>query len=112
MATDGMHVTGPEIVAGHHDYNAQAPSLDTAEAHEGDLNGELFPQHPRTGFYFDKKGDQCDPWELAVLESHSTGDSRHQTNPVTEEWETTTIVKTGVTPGPRGGVYNSDLPNH
>lgn len=112
MATDGMHLTSEEIPFGHHDVEAVASGPDTAQAHIGDLSGELFPQHPKTGFYFSAKGDACDPWELAVLESTSEGDSRHQAPAVAEEWQKTTIVSTPVTTGPHGGTYNSDLPNH
>lgn len=113
MATDGMHLAGSSQV-GHHAYNAQASGPDTAEAHVGDLNGEMFPQHPRTGIYFSLKGDECAPWELAVLESHSTGDTRHQTVTKSPEWENTIVVSTPVTRG-EGTERNSgslDLPNH
>lgn len=113
MAGDGMIIDGGQMV-GHHAYNAQASGPDTAQAHIGDLSGEMFPQHPKTGIYFSLKGTDAEPWELAVLESHSTGDTRHQTVTKSPEWQNTIVVSTGVTRG-EGAEVNSgslDLPNH
>jgi hypothetical protein len=111
MAGDGMIIDGTQM-QGHHAYNAQAPSLDTAGVHEGDLNGELFPQHPKTGPWYTLAGDMAEPWELAILESHSTGDTRHQTVTKSPEWEKTIIVSTPVTKGSSSEFGDSDLPNH
>jgi hypothetical protein len=109
-----MTVDGSQM-PGHHDMNAQAPSLDTAGAYEGDLKGELFPQHPKVGPWYSLAGDAAEPWELSVLESHSTGDTRHQTVTKSPEWQSTIVTTTGVTRGvgtPEGGPETLGLPNH
>lgn len=93
--------------------NRQATGTDTAEAHIGDLSGELFPFHPKVGEWYSLKGDDCKPWELETLESTSAGTSRHQAPTMSPEWNSTIIVQTPTTKaqGP-DGKHKSDLPNH
>ncbi len=93
--------------------NAEAPGPDTAEAHIGDLAGEIFLDHPANPAWEALQGDQCKPWELATLESRAGGDSRHQAATMSPEWNSTIIVKTPVTraQGP-DGKHKSNLPNH
>jgi hypothetical protein len=72
--------------------------------------GELFPDHPKSGFYFSAKGQTLSPYELDTLESSAMGDSRHQAPTTSPSWDSTTVVHTGLTAAE--GSYHSDLPNH
>jgi hypothetical protein len=91
-------------------YVAYTPA-ESETSHEGALKGELFPQHPKTGFYFSAKGDACTPWEVGIMESDAMGDSRHQAPTHSPDWNSTIIVQTPTT-GAESGMYNSSLPNH
>lgn len=72
----------------------------------------LFPNHPRSGFYFSEKGAMLQPHLAMPMESTSEGDSRHQAPTTSPSWDSTTIVTTGMTKGGNGANYDSDLPNH
>lgn len=93
--------------------NAQSTEPDSAQAHIGDLSGELFPNHPKTGDWFSLKGDDCKPWEIQTLESTSAGTSRHQAPTMSPAWNSTVVVQTPTTKAQSSdGHYKSDLPNH
>lgn len=87
------------------------PGPNSQSPYESNLNGS-FSDHPAAGVWSSKKGGQAGTWEAATMESRATGDSRHQTSTKSPEWNSTIIVQTPTTKGDRGGVYNSDLPNH
>lgn len=113
MATDGMTVDGSEM-PGHHDMQAEAEGMNSEVPFEANLGGmgDLFPFHPKVGPWYTLAGDDAKPWELEVLESHSTGDTRHQTVTKSPSWESTTVVSTPVTRGGSSEFGESDLPNH
>lgn len=116
MATDGMTVDGSQM-PGHHVMNAEASPANSEQPLEGPLGGlgDLFPQHPKVGLWYSLAGDAAKPWELEVLESHSTGDTRHQTVTKSPEWQSTIVTTTPVTRGvgtPEGGPETLGLPNH
>lgn len=71
---------------------------------------EMFPQHPKSGFYFGDKGQMLAPHIEAPLMSNAEGETRHQTSPMSPAWDSTTIVNTGLTPAETS--YATDLPNH
>lgn len=74
------------------------------------MSDGMFPDHPKTGFYFADKGQTLAPHLQMPLESSAQGESRHQTSPMSPSWDSTTIVNTGLTASE--GSYNSELPNH
>jgi hypothetical protein len=79
--------------------------------YEAGLSGS-FADHPAINAWSSEKGTNAYCWELTTLESHAGGDSRHQAPTHSPEWNSTIIVKTGVTKGGNGANYDSDLPNH
>lgn len=78
---------------------------------EAGLSGS-FSDHNRQGAWASKQGTNAYCWELAMGETHATGDSRHQAPTMSPAPTSTIVVNTGSTKGPRGGVYSSSLPNH
>lgn len=110
MATDGLSVSaqvdGNATAGGAMQTNSSAPEVDG-------LNSGLFPEHPRSGFWFSAKGQAMTPWEMEPLESQAAGETRHQTpSNITQKWDSDIIVSTGMTKGESGDFGSSDLPNH
>jgi hypothetical protein len=107
MATDGLSVSAQV------DGNVTANNMQTDSVEEGGIGSGVFPNHPRSGFYFSEKGKAMEAWEMTPLESTSSGDSRHQTpDNITQTWDSTTIVDTGETRGIGTEAGPTDLPNH
>ena len=87
------------------------PGPNSQAMYEAGLSGS-FSDHKAINAWSSEKGTNCATWESATMESHSTGDTRHQAPTKSPEWNSTIIEHTGVTRGGNGADYNSDLPNH
>ncbi len=86
---------------------------NTAGMYEGGLEeGAIFGDHNRQGEWASaSQTEAC--WELPTMSSTSEGDSRHIVATHSPDWNSTTIVTTGMTRGEGAdGSYNSNLPNH
>src|SRR5690242_15826675 len=69
----------------------------------------MFPNHPRSGFYFSAKGGMIAPYEAATMESTSESNGRNQADTTSPVWSGF-IEDTGTTTG--SGLYSSDMENH
>jgi hypothetical protein len=95
-------------------WDAESHGLSSGGMYEGNLHG-AFADHNRQGMWA-SVGRQEDCWELPMMESTSTGDTRHIVATESPAWEHTTVVHTGLTHGDNGSpatpMYDSELPNH
>lgn len=71
---------------------------------------EMFPQHPKSGFYYSEKGPMLAPHLQMGMESSAMGDSRHQAPTMSPSWDSTIVVNTPLTS--QVDTYNSSHPNH
>lgn len=71
---------------------------------------DMFPNHPRTGFYFSEKGGLIDAYEQPTDESIVPTDSRVNVPTESPSWDSSTIEDTPMTSGT--GMYDSSIENH
>jgi len=87
------------------------PGPNSQAMYEAALSG-AFSDHQAINAWSSEKGTNCATWETPTMESHATGDTRHQTTTKSPEWNSTIVVQTPTTKGGSGADYHSDLPNH
>lgn len=94
--------------------SAASHGPNTAGQYEAGLDG-IFKDHNRQGEWASMSRTE-DCWELPTMESTSEGDTRHIAATHSPDWNSTTIVQTGLTRGDNGSpstpMYDSEFPNH
>jgi len=91
---------------------------DSATSEEDGLGAGVFPNHPRSGFWFSSKGEAMEAWEMKPLESDAAGETRHQTpSNITQKWDSTILESgefdpTNTTKGVGTEAGPTDIPNH